>query len=282
MIHQPVLQKEVLEYLDPKPNDNFIDCTVGQGGHAVLILERTGPNGKLIGIDADKEQIDNCRNRLGNLFKERLILVNDSYANLKNIAEGFKNIKGILFDLGMSSWHLEESKRGFSFLKDEELKMTYNSSSNNAGHILNNYSEREIEKILREYGEERYSKRIARNIVENRPIKTTFQLNEIIERIVPRQKIHKSTRTFQALRIAANNELDNLKKALPVAAEIIDKGGRIGVISFHSLEDRIVKDFFKTLDNFKIITKKPITANKEEINNNLRSRSAKLRVIEKI
>lgn len=293
-MHLPVLQKEVLEYLDPKPNQNFIDCTIGEGGHSLAILEKTSPNGKVLGIDQDQEQIENCRARMAN-FKKRLILVCDNFANLKEIVKkkNFGNVSGILFDLGMSSWHLEKSGRGFSFLKNEPLDMRYNLQNPlTAEKILNEWSIGEIEKILKIYSQEKFAKKIAKKIGEIRKIKkikSTFQLVEIIKKVIPRRyqrkKIHPATKTFQALRIATNNELENLEKVLPQALEVLKKGGRLVIISFHSLEDRIVKKFFK--EEFKkgclkILTKKPISPTKEEILFNPHSRSAKLRASIKI
>ena len=303
MVHIPVLQKEVLQYLEPKPNENFIDCTIGEGGHTAAILEKTGPKGKILGIEADTELYQKLKSRMAEFpisnfqFSKRLILVNDNFVNLKKIVkrEKFKSVSGILFDLGMSSWHLEESGRGFSFQKKEPLDMRYNPGNPlTAEKILNYWSEREIEKILREYGEEQLSQQIAKEIIELRklrPIKNTFQLVEIIKKVVPlwyqHKKIHFATRTFQALRIAVNDELNNLKKALPQAVDILKDGGRLVVISFHSLEDRIVKNFFKnyigiTYVKLQILTKKPIRPGEEEIKINLRSRSAKLRAAIKL
>ena len=277
-MHIPVLKKEVLQYLDPKPNENFIDCTINGGGHTYSILEKTKPNGKVLGIELDKDIFDKI-----NLLKiDRLVLTNDSYVNLKEIVKKskFASINGILFDLGMSSWHLEESGRGFTFLKDEPLDMRYNvgCQSLTAEEIINNYSQEKIEKILKEYGEEKFAKRITKRIIQHRPIKNTFQLVEIIKKAVPikRTKIHPATRTFQALRIAVNDELNNFKKALFQAVEVLEKDGRIVIISFHSLEDRIAKNFFKD-SNLKVLTKKPIISSQEEIKINRRSRSAKLR-----
>lgn len=319
MIHSPVLKKEVLECLAPKPGENFIDCTLGQGGHALAILEKVSPGGKVLGIDADKRQIENCSAAGGNCsklkienYKERLILVNDSYVNLKKIVEkyNFYPVNGILLDLGMSSWHLEESGRGFTFLKDEPLDMRYEAEIQDpldeksasgravseiqnrltAERIVNEWTELDIRKILEEYGEERFSKKIVKEIVRTRtirPIKTTVQLAEIIKRAVPRrylhQKIHFATRVFQALRIAVNDELNNLKKTLPQAKDILAPGGRMAVISFHSLEDRIVKNFLKEEKQFlTILTGKPVTPTEEEIKNNSRSRSAKMRAAQKL
>ena len=296
MTHIPVLIKEVIKYLDPKPNENFIDCTIGQGGHAKLILEKTLPEGKVLGIDADSRQIENSKLQLEN-FKERIILVNDSYSNLKDIIEkaNFEPINGILLDLGMSSEQLEESKRGFSFQKDEMLDMRYYDKNQNeltAEKIINEWKQADIEEILKEYGEERFSRQIANKIVEERKvkeIKNTFQLVEVIKKAVPVKfqfgRIHCATRVFQALRIAVNDELNNLTKVLPQIISVLSPGGRIAIISFHSLEDRIVKNFFKEKDKdkvIKILTKKSITADFEELRENHRSRSAKLRAVIKI
>ncbi len=296
MNHVPVLQKEVIQYLDPKTNENFIDCTVGGGGHALAILERNVPKGKVLGIDADPETIKNLQSGISNKeFKKRLILVSDNFANLKEIVrrERFTKVLGILFDLGMSSWQLESSGRGFSFLKQEPLDMRYDPKGPlTAEKIVNFWSESEIEKTLREYGEEKFAGTIAREIVRERnvrPIKSTSQLVNIIRRAVPsgylHQKIHFATRTFQALRIAVNDELNNLEKALPQSLEVLNRRGRIAVISFHSLEDRIVKNFLKqkVQENvLQALNKKPITPSREEIKINPRSRSAKLRAAIKI
>ena len=293
MTHIPVLQKEVLKCLDPKPNENFIDCTIGEGGHSAAIIEKNGPEGKILGIEIDAELYQKL---MAAKLKNRLILVNDSFVNLKEIVgkEDFKKVQGILFDLGMSSWHLEKSGRGFSFLKKEPLDMRYNPQNPlTAGKIVNYWSAQEIEKILREYSQERFAKRIAREIVEerkNKPIQTTFQLVEIIKKSVPknyeRGRMHPATRTFQALRIAVNDELANLKKVLPQALKILEIGGRLVIISFHSLEDRIVKNFLREhsdgLFECKILTKKPTTPSQEEIKINPRARSAKLRAAIKI
>ena len=289
MVHIPVLQKEVLEILDPKPNQNFIDCTIGNAGHSLAILERTKPGGKILGIDQDPKQIENCKLQIKN-FKERVILVCDNFVNLKEIVKkyDFKNVKGILFDLGLSSWHLEKSGRGFTFQKDEPIDMRYNKNSElTAEKILNEWPEKEIEKILKEYGQERFAKRISKKIIEEKkvsPIKTTFRLVKITREATPswyhHKKIHFATRTFQALRIAVNDELGNLKKVFPQALEILERNGKLVVISFHSLEDRIVKNFFKENSKrglLKIITKKPIRPSTEEIKSNPRSRSARLR-----
>lgn len=281
-MHIPVLQKEVLQYLDPKPNENFIDATIGSGGHALAILKRVGPRGRVLGIDWDPQVITNFELRTSNFeLQKRLILVCDNFVNLKEIIKKtkFDKVNGILFDLGMSSWHLEESGRGFSFQKKEPLDMRYNLQNPlTAERIINFWSKLEIEKILREYGEEKRAKRIAEKIIETRkvtPIKNTFQLRKIINQVKVQPR-----RTFQALRIAVNDELNNLKKALPQALEILKPGGRLVVISFHSLEDRIVKNFLKDQAKeglLRILTKKPVRPSLTEIKINPRSRSAKLR-----
>jgi len=300
-MHLPVLKEEILEYLAPKSNQNFIDATIGLGGHAIEILREIKPKGKLLGIEIDKEVYQALKEKIEkdkSLKKEirgRLILVNSSFTRLKEIVEkeNFKKVSGILFDLGLCSWHLEKGERGFTFKKNELLDMRFSSGDTlnlTAEEIINKYSKEKLERIFKEYGNERFSKKIAREIVEERkkgPIKTTFQLVEIIKRATPRwyhlRKIHPATKVFQALRITVNKELKNLKKALPQALEILDKGGRMAVISFHSLEDKIVKDFFKeNISKIKILTKKPVTPTLEEIKKNPRSRSAKLRVAQKI
>jgi len=291
MVHIPVLQKEVIKYLEPKPNENLIDCTIGEAGHTLAILEKNGPRGKVLGIDQDPEMIKNIECRISNIeYKKRLILVCDNFANLKEIVkkENFKLVKGILFDLGMSSWHLEKSGRGFSFLKREPLDMRYNPESPlTAEKIVNYWSAPEIEKILREYGQESFAREIAKNIIEFRkikPIKTTSLLVELVKKAVPKRfhhkKLYPATKTFQALRIAVNDELNNLEKGLSQALETLESGGRLAVISFHSLEDRIVKNFLQER-KIEILTKKPIAPSLEEIKINPRSRSAKLRVGQK-
>ena len=301
MIHTPVLQKEVLKYLDPKPNENFIDCTIGDGGHGLVILEAIEPDGKLLGLDWGQENIHRLKFKIQNSkFKKRLILVNDNFANLKEIVrrEKFGPVSGILLDLGMSSWHLEESGKGFSFLRKEFLDMRYNPENpQTAEKIINYWSKNDIEKILTEYGEERFAKIIANEIIKTRkarPIKTTFELVEIIRKAVHgwyrRQKIHFATRTFQALRIAVNDELNNLKKVLPQTIDILKPGGRLVIISFHSIEDRIAKSFFSAFAKgydgqerkLEILTKKPVRPSTQELNYNPRSRSARLRVAIKI
>lgn len=291
-MHIAVLQKEVLEYLKPKSNENFIDATVGEASHALSILERNNPEGKVLGIELDIDLYQRLLKRKIN----RLVLANDSFLNIKEIVRKSKisPVSGILFDLGFSSWHLEESKKGFSFLRDEILNMRYNDNFTEltAEDILNKWPEKEIKKILKEYGEERFAGRISRRITEIRerkPIQRTSQLVEIIAKAVPgwyrHRRIHFATRSFQALRIAVNDELNNLQKVLPQSLQVLEKGGKVVVISFHSLEDRIVKNYFREISKkglAKILTKKPVRPTEEEITKNPRSRSAKLRAILKL
>jgi 16S rRNA (cytosine1402-N4)-methyltransferase len=291
-MHLPVLKEEAISFLDSKPGESFIDSTFGQGGHALEILKKIGPKGKILGIDRDSELLENT------LVKdERLTLAQGSFEDLKSIAEsrGFGKVSGILMDLGFCTWHLEESGRGFSFLKDEPLDMRYDRKENlNAWKIVNEWEAGEIERILRDYGEERFAARISEKIAEERKareIKSTFELVKIIGRAVPcwycKRKINCATKTFQALRIAVNRELEILEKALPQAVDLLEEGGRIVVISFHSLEDRIVKRFFiseskKEMPLIKILTKKPVAPNRKEIESNPKARSAKLRAAMKI
>src|SRR3989344_9220940 len=297
-MHIPVLQKEVIKYLDPKPSENFIDATIGGGGHASELLQKTAPRGRVLGIDWTQEAIQGIKTYQKDM--PNLILICDNFANLAEIVKQnkFNKVKGILLDLGYSSWHLEESGRGFSFQKKELLDMRYNAQNQlTAEKIVNFWSKFEIERILREYGEERFAENIAQGIIEERKskaIQTTSQLVEIISRAVPRGylhgRIHFATRTFQALRIAVNDELSNIEKVLPQALQILELGGRLAVISFHSLEDRIVKNFFSAYakgyggqeKQIEILTKKPIVPNWQEIKINARARSAKLRVAIKI
>jgi 16S rRNA (cytosine1402-N4)-methyltransferase len=307
-VHQPVLVKEVLQYLVPKANENFIDCTLGGGGHAQKILELTGPNGKLLGIDLDPEAIKAAKEKLRS-FGDRVRLVNDNFKNLKQIiaeTSGFNQIDGILLDLGLSSYELEDETRGFSFRGSAFLDMRFGATEKTAAYIVNQYKEENLTRIFKDYGEERYAKLIAREIVAERkiqPIRTTEQLVKIIENVYqhkPKLKIHPATKVFQALRIEVNHELANLQEVLPQAIELLAQGGRLAVISFHSLEDRMVKNFLKNeakgcicppklpictcnhKPSVKILTKKIIIPSLGEIKNNPRSRSAKLRAAMKI
>lgn len=285
-MHIPVLKEEVMQYLDPKRNENFIDCTIGEGGHTFAILEKTGLSGRVLGIDKDNRNIKLVKDKARqNNFSNRLIAKEDNYINLKKIVqkEKFSKVSGFLFDLGMSSWHIDSSKRGFSFQKDEILDMRYSIKDElTAWDIVNSWPPEEIESILKSFAEEKFSKKITSAIISRRKIKkidTAIDLAEIIKNIFPKiKKIHPATKTFQAIRIAVNSELQNIKKALPDAIEILEEGGVISIISFHSLEDRIVKTFLKQSEEITVITRKPVVPSSKEIINNARSRSAKLRV----
>jgi len=295
MIHTAVLKKEVLEYLNPQQNENFVDGTIGEGGHSEDILDKNGPEGKVLGIDLDPQQIVTSQ-WLKAQYKDRIVLVNDSYTNVTEIIarKSFGQVNGILLDLGMSSAQLVAAHKGFSFQIDQGLDMRYNDEAIHltAEKIINEWPEEKIEEVLENYGEEKFARKIAKNIVEERKkgrIKTTFQLIEIIKDATPsaywRGKIHYATRTFQALRIAVNDELENVKRVLPQAVSLLASEGRLAVISFHSLEDRIVKNFLAEeakKGTIKILTKKPITASREELGKNPRARSAKLRVAIKL
>lgn len=258
----------------------------------MAILERVAPKGKILGIEQDQEVVKNLEARINKSeFRNRIIIVCDNFANLKEIAKSnkFKNISGILFDLGMSSWHLESSGRGFTFLKNEPLDMRYSIKNRlTAEKIINYWSESDIEKILNEYGQEQFAKEISKRIIETRKIKqikTTGQLVKIIKDATPgwyqRKKINPATKTFQALRVAVNDELGKLQGVLPQALEILNKEGRLAIISFHSLEDKIAKNFLRENSkkgHLRILTKKPVGPEGEEMRFNPRSRSAKLRV----
>lgn len=312
MRHIPVLMDEVLDLLQLRVGMNIIDGTLGDAGHAEKILEKIGPEGKLLGIDADVEAVLRAKQYLYN-FSNQVIFVRDNFVNLSKIVadNNFGPVNGILLDIGWSSPQFEERGRGFSFVKlEEKLDMRYSSGTGNgergtASKLVNNLSEDELEKIFREYGEEKLSKEIAEAIVgtrlrpdgasARRGIETVGQLVEIILAVYRKKLktdkevpwvggLHPATKIFQALRIAVNDELNVLEKVLPQAVEVLAPGGRLAVISFHSLEDRIVKHFFQKQNNrlIKIITKKPIICGREEYEVNVRARSAKLRVVEKI
>jgi len=298
-MHIPVLLNEVIQFLDPKPGEFIIDGTIGSGGHAIEILRRIGSEGKLLGIDWDEKNIEKLKTEKLKDFRN-VILVCANYADLPEILKN-KNLgkaDGLLLDLGLSSDQLEESGRGFSFKKNEPLDMRYNTTIQNsklnsknltAEKVVNQCSEKELADLIYKYGEERFSRRIAKTIIkerEKKPIKTTFDLVEIIKKSVPKNyekgRIHPATRTFQSLRIYVNNELSNLSKLLTNLEKILNFKGRTIIISYHSLEDRIIKRAFRALEKegkAEILTKKPIRPTKEEIERNPRSRSAKLRAI---
>lgn len=286
---------EALEYLDPKPGYTMLDCTVGAGGHSEKILEKIGPAGRLIGIDSDEEILEIARNRLKG-FKGNFILSQANFRGLDVVLAdaAIDRVDGVLFDLGVSGYQLESAERGFSFNLDGPLDMRMDrvSAKETARDLVNSLNKEEIADILFKFGQERYSKRIAEAIVRQRrakPIETTARLKDIILKAVPRskkwQRIHPATRTFLGLRIAVNDELNALEEGLNKAIRVLKSGGRICVISFHSLEDRIVKNIFKEFDKkgvLKILTKKPIGPSQVEVGRNPRARSAKLRAARKV
>ena len=303
MTHIPVLLKETIGILNPQPGEFFVDGTVGSGGHAVEIFKRIMPSGRLLGIDLDGNNLETARLkistelRIKNLeLRNNLILVHGNYADLPEILKEKKLPKadGLLLDLGFSSEQLNPPAgggRGFSFLKDEVLDMRYESNKERltAAEIVNSFTEKELADIIFKYGEERYSRRIAKAIIEERKKKrilTTFDLVEIIKKAAPKiyqaGRRHPAMRTFQALRIYVNQELDNLETILKNINQISKIKGRVLIISFHSLEDRLVKNYFRQMakdGKAEILTKRPVRPTEEEIEKNSRSRSAKLRAI---
>lgn len=290
-MHIPVLLNEVLKYLNPQPNQNFVDATIGDGGHARAILENTAPKGKLIAIDRDIDSIVRAKSNLKE-FENRVLFINDSFGNLLEIvaASGFSQIAGILFDFGMSTSQLLNSGRGFSFQRNEILDMRYDTEIPiTAEDILNDYSAVELFEIFKKLGEEPRAKIIVKAVINARKkkrIRTTKELVEIIEKVLRRRgKLHPATLIFQALRIEVNSELTEIERALAQIPEVLKSGGRAAFVSFHSLEDRLIKNWAKDLSKkniIKILNKKPLIASAEELKANPKSRSAKLRVIEKI
>lgn len=288
MKHIPVLSTETCSWLAPVANQDFIDATVGLGGHASLLLERTAPNGRLLAIDRDPVNLEIAKQNL-HAFGDRVVFVQSSYSALKKIAydHGFSDADGLLMDLGFSSGHIEDAQRGFSFQQSGPLDMRYDRAHDvTAEMIVNGWTAQDLAQIFFQFGEERQAHKIAKALVEERRknrFTTTDQLANLIERLIPRRgKIHPATRVFQALRIAVNDELGELERTLPQALDVLKVGGRLAVISFHSLEDRIVKRFFKSQADVtvKLLTKRPIIATHVEQKQNPRSRSAKLRVAE--
>jgi len=286
------MKDEVMKYLEPKAGGVYVDCTIGEGGHAKEIMEKTGGNATLLAMDMDEKVIEKAKENLSE-YSKHIRYYNDNFKNINKILEaaGVDKVNGILFDLGLSTFQLEDDKRGFSFMNDGPLDMRMSGKTEiPAIHYINNLDERRLNEIIAEFGEERWAKRIARAIVKRREkgeIKTSAELAEIIRRAVPQQgrygRIHPATRAFQAVRILVNDELESLKHALPAAVEHLKNDGRVCVISFHSLEDRIVKRYFRErkqenkAPNFEILTPKPVMAAEAEKAENKRCRSAKLR-----
>lgn len=300
--HIPVLTKEILNYLNLKKGGVYIDCTLGGGGHSKAILEKIYPHGLLIGIDQDIEAIETAKEELKS-YIDKVKLVKGNFKNLEEILSDLKTetVSGIIFDLGVSFHQLKAKERGFSFKEDSHLDMRMDLTQKfNADILINSYSEKDLAEIFEKYGEERFSKRIARLIAierKKKTITTTKQLADLVIRSLPRTKkrhtwrIHPATRVFQAIRIEINQELKALEKGLNQAIRVLEDKGRICVISYHSLEDRIVKHLFKEAERegkeqknygLKIVTKKPIKPSLEEVRDNPKARSAKLRVAEKI
>lgn len=307
--HTSVLFKETIDSLTVKPDGVYVDGTLGGGGHASGICERLGSKGLLIGIDRDKDALAAAEKRLEG-YKCRKIFVQSNYSKVKSVLEDncIDKINGAVLDLGVSSFQLDNSERGFSYMQDAPLDMRMNADDSfSAYDVVNTYSEKELARIIREYGEERWASRIASFIVKKRaeaPLTSTFELVDAIKAAVPasarREGPHPAKRTFQAIRIEVNDELSQLKKAVDEFCDVLAPGGRLAVITFHSLEDRIVKEIFARrvhpctcppefpvcvcgkIPDIKKVTGKPLTASKEELLANPRARSAKLRVAEKL
>jgi 16S rRNA (cytosine1402-N4)-methyltransferase len=301
-LHEPVLYKEIIHALRPGDGGFYVDCTTGAGGHAFGILEASSPGGRLLGLDLDPAALEIARRRLAP-FGDRVVLRRRSYtglaAELNNL--GWGPVDGIVLDLGVSSMQLDRGERGFSFNKEAPLDMRFDPTQpTTAADLVNELPERDLADLLYRYGEERRSRQIARAIVNSRPLRTTLELAAVIARTTGGGKIHPATRSFQALRIATNRELENLETVLPQAVAALRPGGRLAVIAFHSLEDRIVKGFFRQESRDCIcppeqpvctcghtasiveIARKPLRPGDEEILSNPRARSARLRIAERI
>ena len=302
--HIPVLVEETIGALAVQPGGRYIDCTLGSGGHATAILEHSSPGGQLLGIDADPDAIQAARVRL-ETYSNSIQLINENFVNLQSICYkyDFLPVHGILFDLGLCSLQLNGNGRGFSFQYNAPLDMRLNPDQEiTAADIINTYPETELAQLIKTYGEEGHARRIARRIVQERPINTTFQLAQVIERIIGsrRSRIHPATKTFQALRIVVNQELEHLESALRQAVNLLGFEGRLVVISYHSLEDRIVKQFMQReakdcicplgtptcvcrhTASLRLINKRVVTPSPAEVQINPRSRSAKLRAAERV
>jgi 16S rRNA (cytosine1402-N4)-methyltransferase len=301
--HVPVLFQEVMAHLRPRPGGVYVDGTVGAGGHAYGLLKASSPDGRLLAFDRDSQAIEYARQRL-HAFADRLELVQASYAEMDRLApaRGFERVDGILLDLGLSSRQLADPARGFAFDKDGPLDMRFDQTSGQkAADLVNELSERQLAEILWRYGEVRQFRRLAAAIVNHRPIRSTAELASVVAAAVGRRgRLHPATQVFQALRIAVNRELDELGRGLAASVKLLNVGGRLAVISFHSLEDRLVKNFIRdqardcicppeqpvcTCDaspTMKPLVRKPVRPTGQEIELNPRSRSARLRVAERI
>jgi len=303
-MHKPVLYQEIIHALQPRSGGRYVDGTLGAGGHARGILEACTPDGLLLGLDVDPQALALARETLAP-YEGRIHLVQASHITLSDQLKtlGWDSIDGIVLDLGASSMQFDNPERGFSFMQDGPLDMRFGiNATMSAEEIVNTFDEKELADIIFRYGEDRDSRKIAKAIIANRPVHTTGELASVIEKASPRRgdRIHPATQTFQALRIAVNDELAAVEKTLPQAVTSLKVGGRAAIISFHSLEDRIVKEYFREQSKdkvnppyeriyeqerkavVKLINKKPILSSDEEIKENPRARSAKLRVVEKL
>ncbi len=301
--HRPVLYQETIEYLAPKSLGRYLDCTAGAGGHSFGILEASSPDGQLIAIDLDPTAIQLTTENLS-IFGNRALVVHDSYLRAARILQqnGWDKVDGIVLDLGVSSMQLDQVERGFSFRTEAPLDMRFDPTQGpTAADLVNNLAEKELADLIWRYGEERFSRRIARKIVQKRPILTTIQLAEAVRSAIggSHSRIDPATRTFQAVRIAVNDELRTVEEAIPSLIELLKPKGRLAIISFHSLEDRLVKQAFRRestdcicppeqpictcghIASIKVLTPRPISPSEKEIEENPRARSAKLRVAEK-
>ncbi|MFH1479072.1 MAG: 16S rRNA (cytosine(1402)-N(4))-methyltransferase RsmH [Candidatus Omnitrophota bacterium] len=293
-LHKSVLLEECIDFLRLSPGKVIVDATIGGAGHAEEILKRILPGGRLIGLDKDLESLELAKNKLTS-FKESVELIHTDFKNLKSVLEDLKTggVDGILFDLGISSIQMETKERGFSIKNNGPLDMRMDRTQRlTAKDIINDFSESELSNLIKDFGEERFHNRIARAIVSARrakEVETTFELVDIILKAIPYKnrssRIHPATRTFQAIRIRVNDELSAIERALKDALLALKKGGRICVVSFHSLEDRIAKITFREFASKGVIrslTKKPVIPQEDEISKNPRSRSAKLRIAERL
>ena len=302
-MHRPVLYHEIIHSLSPQRGGYYVDATLGAGGHAWGILESSSPDGQLLGLDVDPQALELARQKLSE-FGSRAILVRASYTTLARQLDALKwqIVDGIVLDLGVSSMQLDTPQRGFSFQTEAPLDMRFDPENPvSAADLVNKLSEEELAGLIYRYGEERRSRSVARAIVQSRPIETTTQLAKVVARATHsgRPGMHPATRTFQALRIAVNGELDALEEFLPQAVAALRAGGRLAVISFHSLEDRIVKEYFRQESrdcicpprqpictcghraSLRLVNRKPIEPQESEVKDNPRARSARLRVVEK-
>ncbi|GBD38175.1 Ribosomal RNA small subunit methyltransferase H [bacterium HR37] len=309
IVHKPVMVREVIEFLNPSPGGIYVDATLGLGGHTEAILKASGIKARVIGFDVDEEALTLAKKRLC-AFSENIVFVNENFSRIEEVLKslGIEEVDGVVADLGLSSFQLEGSKRGFSFLRDEPLDMRMDKRIGvTAFNLINELDLEELSNIFKTYGEERWARRVAKYIIRYRsqkPIKTTLELAEIVSEAIPKRfhprSIHPATKVFQALRIAVNKELENLEVFLRKAIPLLKRGGRIAVISFHSLEDRKVKSVFREFSLscicppglpvcgcgrrgvLRVLTRSPVRPSSQEVSNNPRARSAKLRVGERI